>query len=308
MPTMRLSRLLLGAVFLVAAQSPQALSEDRKFLSPLDVNALPSAEADRRYPYGPEPSQFADLRIPKGAGPFPVVIVIHGGCWRARFATVQNSAALADALRDEGYATWNIDHRNIDQIGGGWPGTFQDVAKAVDNLRVAAQDYSLDLGRVIALGHWTGGHLALWAAGRSRLPEGSVLSSASPLALRGAVAFGGIGDLDIARGHLDKICRGDVIDQLMGGSPAAVGANYALGSPVELLPLGVPQVLINGTEDIAVPLEFAHAYAKLATEKGDTASVVVVEGAGHHEYMAPGYMTWPHIKKVVRQLLGPPTP
>ena len=112
-----------------------------QFLRPRDVDALPSRAADARIAYGTDSLQFGDLRVPAGRGPFPVAVVIHGGCWQHNFASLQNTAALSDALRDAGVATWNVEYRRSDNPGGGWPGTFLDVAVATDSLRSIATRY-----------------------------------------------------------------------------------------------------------------------------------------------------------------------
>lgn len=105
-------------------------------LRPRDIDRLPSRDADARISYDTrDPLQFGELRLPKGPGPFPVAIVIHGGCWVSKFATLQNTAALADGLRDAGVATWNVEYRRLDNPGGGWPGTFADVAAAAITFR-----------------------------------------------------------------------------------------------------------------------------------------------------------------------------
>ncbi len=106
---------------------------------------------------------------------------MHGGCWVHGYAAAQNSAALADALRDAGLATWNVEYRRRDNPGGGWPGTFLDVAHAADSLRALASRYPLDLTRVVATGHSAGGQLALWLAARPKIPVGSPLHTANPL-------------------------------------------------------------------------------------------------------------------------------
>ena len=118
---------------------------------------LPSKPADARIAYGADSLQFGELRLPNGKGPFPVAIVIHGGCWVHGYAAANNAAPIADALRDAGVATWNIEYRRRDNPGGGWPGTFLDVASAADSLRSIATRYPLDLSRVIAIGHSAGG-------------------------------------------------------------------------------------------------------------------------------------------------------
>ena len=291
--------LLFWVVFLTAT-----LAVPGQFLEPSDVNALPSKPADHRIAYGSEPLQFADLRLPAGRGPHPVAIVIHGGCWVSQFADVQNTAALADALRDAGVATWNIEYRRTDNPGGGWPGTFLDVARAADHLREISTKYNLDSKRVVAIGHSAGGHLALWLAARHRLTEDSTLYVKEPLRLHGAIVLGGLGDLKASRAHLQGVCGGqDVVAALLGGTPDQVPDHYRQGSPAELVPLGIPQVFITGAQDRVIPPEFAEAYEELAQRAGDKVRHIVVENAAHHEYNAPTSTTWPVVRDSVLSLV-----
>jgi len=288
----------LIAMLLPAGSSAQ-------LLRPGDIDKLPSKAADQRIAYGSEPLQFADLRLPPGKGPHPVAIILHGGCWVSKFADLQNTAAQADALRDAGVATWNVEYRRNDDPGGGWPGTFHDVARAADHLREIAGKYNLDLKRVVAVGHSAGGHLALWLAARGRLPKTSELYSPRPLALAGVVVNGGPGDLEAAREHMKSPCGSDVISALMGGTEKDVPQRYAQGSPVRLLPLGVPQIFLTGEHDQVVPANFADNYGAQARTAGDRVQHEVIGGAGHHEYNAPNSVAFPAVKRAVLLLLEP---
>lgn len=296
--------LLLASSWLPATGAEAA--SQTKYLRPADINALPSKPADARIHYGPDKMEFADLRLPRGPGPFPVAIVLHGGCWVSKFAGLQNTAALADALRDAGIATWNVEYRAEDNPGGGWPGTFADAARAADKLRDIAAQYSLDTTRVIAVGHSAGGHLALWLAARHRLPTSSPLYVEDPLQLRGVVILGGVADLAAFRDFGKTPCEGDVVGKLLGGGPDRVPGRYRQASPAEMLPLGVPQILIEGAEDETVPARFARAYAAAARRAGDKVRVIIVANSAHHEYNAPGAPPWPYIKQAVFSLLGIP--
>ena len=295
-----LSRVITAALLSVVASVSVVAAQQG--LRPADVDKLPSKPADVKIPYGDDPLQFGELRLPKGTGPFPVAVVIHGGCWVSNFATLQNTAALADALRDAGIATWNIEYRRLDNPGGGWPGTFADVASGTDKLREIAKAHPLDLSRVVTVGHSAGAHLALWAAARSRLPKGSALYRENPLPLRAAVALGGPGDLKGFYEYAARICGSNVIDSLMGGTPAAVADRYAQGSPAELLPLGVRQVLIVGVRDGVMPPPARAAYAAAATKAGDRVEIIEVPG-GHFEVIAPRSEAWPTVRDTVRALV-----
>ena len=170
-------------------------------------------------------------------------------------------------------------------------------------MRTIAKEYPLDLTRVVTIGHSVGGHLALWAAARSRLPEGSPLHRDDPLPLRAAIALGGPGDLRDFHGYAQKICGAEnVIEKLMGGAPDAVKDRYAQASPVELLPLGVHQVLIVGADDGVMPGTAREKYEAAAKRAGDTVEVVVVPG-GHFEVIAPTSTAWPIVRNRIVQLL-----
>lgn len=281
-------------------------SDNHPFITPDVVNAQPSKPADVRSPYGPAPSQFGELRLPTGNGPHPVAVVLHGGCWLSLYADLHNADALADALRDEGIATWNVEYRCVDQEGGGWPGTFLDAGRATDHLRTLAADHDLNLDRIISIGHSAGGHLALWTAARHRLPRNSPLWTSDPLPLRGAVVLAGPGDLKRFTPHADAECRQGVVSELLGGpgvSLEEMEERYRCGSPAELLPLGVRQVLISPEHDWVVPPELGEAYVETARDAGDDIEHLVVPDAGHHEPMVPGSVTWPAVLRSVRALL-----
>lgn len=281
-------------------------SDNHPFVTPDVVNALPSKPADVRSAYGPAPAQFGELRLPKGNGPHPVAVVLHGGCWLSLYADLHNADALADALRDEGIATWNVEYRCVDQDGGGWPGTFLDVGRATDHLRTLAADHNLDLDRVITIGHSAGGHLALWTAVRHRLPTTSPLWTADPLPLRGIVVLGGPGDLKRFTPHADAECRQGVVTELLGGTGVSsdkLEERFRFGSPVQMLPLGVRQVMISAEHDWVVPPNLGAAYAEAARNAGDDIEHIIIRDAGHHEFMVPGSVTWPAVRQVVHSLL-----
>ncbi len=281
-------------------------SDNHPFVTPDVVNALPSKPADVRSAYGSAPAQFGELRLPQEAGPHPVAVVLHGGCWLSLYANLRNADALADALRDEGIATWNVEYRCVDQEGGGWPGTFLDAGRATDHLRTLAVEHDLDLDRVITIGHSAGGHLALWTAARHRLPRKSPLLTADPLPLRGTVVLGGPGDLKRFTPQADAECRQGVVEELLGGpgvSPDKMEKRYGCSSPVELLPLGVRQVMISSEHDWVVPPELGQAYAERARAAGDDIEHLVIPNAGHHELMVPGSVAWPVVLRTVQSLL-----
>jgi acetyl esterase/lipase len=216
---------------------------------------------------------------------------------------VENTAPLADALRDAGVATWNVEYRRLGNPGGGWPGTFLDVAAAADYVSDLAARYPLDRARVVAVGHSAGAHLALWLAARSRLGPGSELYTNSPLHLRGVVALAGPGDLRDFTTYASEVCGSAVVEALLGGNPRAVPDRFAQASPAELLPLRVPQILVVGSDDRLMPGRARDAYVAAARTAGDRAESIVVPGAGHFEVIAPVSTAWPTVRDTVLQLV-----
>jgi acetyl esterase/lipase len=264
-----------------------------------DLARLPQPPADHLIAYGSGPLQVAELRLPKGAGPHPIVILVHGGCWEAPWA-MDHVRALAAALTAEGWATWSLEYRRLGDPGGGWPGTLEDVARGADHLRSVAASHRLDLARVVALGHSAGGQLALWLAGRPRLAADSPLRGAAPLSLRGVVSLAGVTDL--RAGAEAQVC-GDAIPGLLGGPPAARADRVRQASPIELLPLGVPQRLVCGALDTLVPNELSLRYEAAGRSAGDSVALEVVPGVGHFELVDPKSPAWPAVKAAVAALL-----
>jgi acetyl esterase/lipase len=266
-----------------------------------DILGLPHPEPDERIRYGDDALQFGELRLPRGAGPHPLAIVLHGGCWRARY-DVAHTRSFSDALRQHGIATWSLEYRRVGNDGGGWPGTFLDVAAGADHLRELAASHALDLARVVAVGHSAGGHLALWLAARSRLDrESEIRGGSEPLPLAGVVSLAGVTDL--ARAVREKVCD-TMAAELVGGRPEDLAPRFAEASPIERLPLGVPQRLVTGSLDAVVPPAFGEDYAAKARARGDDATHERIGGAGHFEVIAPGTEAFRSVSKAIRGLLG----
>jgi len=283
-------------VLLIALVAVMPTPEPQRSRTFTEVAAMPSRPADARVTYGSAPEQFGELRVPVGPGPHPVVVLIHGGCWRAEY-DIAHIAPLATGLRDDGFAVWAIEYRRVGSPGGGWPGTFLDVGAAIDHLRTLARSHPLDLSRVVVAGHSAGGHLALWSASRGLLPRASPIASPDPLLPRGVVSIAGI--TDVAAYASPNGC-GSAVVPLMGGAPDAVADRYAQVSPVTLVP-PVPVQLIVGTADTIVPRVQSDAFVKAA---GDRATVRLVEGAGHFDLIAPDREAWATLRDAVRAVIS----
>jgi acetyl esterase/lipase len=273
-------------------------------MEPGELEKLPARPADYRIKYGEAPSQFGDLRVPPEKGLHPVVVLIHGGCWEQRYASLRDLAAMGDALKAEGIASWNVEYRRIGEPGGGWPGTFLDVGAAIDKLRSLAKNYHLDLSRVVVLGHSAGGQLAHWSGGRSRLSPTSPVYAPHPLKPRSIINLAGRMDMSAGIEDYEKLCRDRVVHDLLGGSPASVPQRYHDASPIDLLPLHIPQVLIWGDHENFVPVPLLRSYVSAARRAGDHVEIISIPNAGHFEAASPQSAAWPHVLRAIEDALG----
>lgn len=247
-----------------------------------DILTVAPGEAGERIAYGCDPNQFGELRLPKGDGPHPVVMFIHGGFWRAKY-DLAHVRHLCVAIAGAGLAVWSVEYRRVGQPGGGCPGTLDDIRAAALRIRDIP---GLDLERVLVVGHSAGGHLALW------------LAAQETIALKGVVALGAVSDL--RRGHALNLGDGAVRD-FVGGGPEECGERYAEASPMDLLPIGVPQVLVHGTEDAVVPFALSERFV----EASGNAELVALPGAGHLGVIDPLAEEWGVVLRSIVRAMPP---
>lgn len=273
----RMVRPLLALLLLGTAVPALAQGGSRAVLNLAKTRVAAPALVAR---YGQDPLQKGELRLPTGKGPFPVAVVIHGGCWNAQMEDWQGTAPLAEALAARGIATWNIEYRRTGNPGGGYPGTFEDVAAATDYLATLAKTQPLDLARVAVIGHSSGAHLALWVASRPRL--GAPIAGAMAVKPVTAVAIDGPGTLAPFVGIDAEICGAPAIVPFMGGTPVEKPAAYVLASPQDHLPLGVHQLIVLGA--LGMMME---PYTQAALASGDTVVKLAPGGADHFNIITP---------------------
>lgn len=259
------------------------------YRSALDHLIHRNAMEVQAYSYGPLDDQVADLRLPDGPGPHRVAVLLHGGFWRDHW-TRDIMEGLAVDLTRRGWATWNLEYRRVEGAGG-WKATLDDVGSGIDHLETVRLDHFLDLENVAAIGHSAGGQLALWAAGRS----------AAKVSLGAAVGLAPVSDL--TAGFAAGIGDGAVAS-FIGRTPSDGADRYAAASPAELLPLGVPQVIIHGTADDAVPVSMSESYTKAAVAAGDNVKYHELPGVDHMSLIDPNHEAWALTVSELDALLG----
>ncbi|MEU0471165.1 alpha/beta hydrolase [Streptomyces olivaceus] len=258
----------------------------------------PAVDPDGTAAYGELPDQVVDFYAPRGAGgpggAAPVVVVLHGGSWRAPYDR-RHISPFAGFLAQRGFAVASVEYRRGargpggeeagEPVAGRWPDTFDDVAAAVDALPELVRRHlpGADVRRMVLTGHSAGGHLALWAASRHVLPADAAWRTDRPAPLRGVVALAPIADFEVA----DKlgVCGG-AARQLLG-SETLFAERRPYADPALLLPTGIATTLVQGRADVDVPQAVADAYADAAAKAGEVVGVTMLEDVGHYPLIDP---------------------
>lgn len=251
--------------------------------------------------YGEDSHQFGMLYVPEISPPnengFPVIILIHGGFWKAQY-DLKPLDPLAQAFVQLGFAVWNIEYRCIGS-GGGFPETLQDVASAAEYLKTISHQYNLDLSAIMTVGHSAGGHLALWLAARPNIRVDSVLFQSNPIHIFAVVSLAGVADLnDAAHRNFSE----GIVLKFMGGSAANLPLEYQAASPHALLPLNIPQWHIVGENDTDVPCAYIQQYVNYA-KLYDVTFLDIVANLDHMSLIDPESKAWEFIKNAVLSLL-----
>ncbi|OKJ32218.1 MULTISPECIES: alpha/beta hydrolase [unclassified Streptomyces] len=254
----------------------------------------PPVAPDASAAYGNHPDQVIDFYAPRdGRTGAPVVVVLHGGAWRAPYDR-RHMSPFADFLARRGFAVASVEYRRGGEIpqqrgdgpvAGRWPETFDDVAAAMDALPalLARELPEADVRRIVLTGHSAGGHLALWAAARHVLPVGSPWRLPAPPPLRGVVALAPIADFTRAV-ELD-VCSGAVGQFLGREEEFEERSRHA--DPAVLLPTGIATVVVQGTTDRDVPQPVAEAFVDAAARAGETVGLTLLPEVGHFPLIDP---------------------
>ena len=296
-----MSTALLSVLFVksvLAASHPMTLDE---------YMALRGPEPAAQIAYGAAPQQFVQLFEPAGGGPFPVVVLVHGGCFLSKYQGIRQMGDIAGALAADGIAVWNVEYRRADEFGGGYPGTFQDISAALRLLAENASRYHLDLNRFLVMGHSAGAYLAQWSAGRGNIPEWSPLHENNPIPIRTVIAAGDVGQgLRAPKTPGAKTDCGAPGEELLGTlSAARTDANLDVGVD-QLRPNGSHTVFVAGESDKYAPISELRAYAVQIKKMHDSAEVVVLPGASHFDEIAASSPAWRQLRPVIRSALSLP--
>lgn len=261
-----------------------------------DLLDQPKPVADATISYGDDPLQLIDVWIPKGDLPHRAVIMIHGGCWQSDIAERDIMNYIADDLRQAGIGVWNIEYRGVDRPGGGYPGSYLDVAKAADLFGSKGAQYGFSDRKLVVIGHSAGGHLALWLAMRPDLPLNADIRGSDPIKIDAAISQGGLPDLRDGAQRKGHPCGTDAPGTMSGGK-------WRWSSPPEM-PIGsAQQFLFNNDRDQIAPPGFANGYQAQMAAQGKAIQTIVTPDEGHVELIAPRSKSWAAQKAKILQLL-----
>lgn len=258
-------------------------------MSAEEILSKPQPPSDERIAYGADPNQFLDVRLPRTKPPYPVLLNIHGGYWRAKY-DLAHAGHLCQALRAAGIATFNLEYRRVGNAGGGWPGTFEDVRAAHRFLRQQQSRFHLDIDRFVIMGHSAGAQLAFCLA-------------AHETSVRNVISLAGVVDLKKAFAlHLSN----DAVAEFLGGKPEAVPEHYREADPMELSIPHARQWLIHGADDDTVPPEFSRNYFTQKKKAPEKVELLEIPHAGHFDLIDPAAEAFRRVARAVWASLGRP--
>ncbi|WP_405163160.1 alpha/beta hydrolase [Nocardia sp. NBC_01499] len=277
----------MATVLAIVAVIVGNTATERAFPAAITSDTAPAGpDTPLRIGYGTSPDTFGDLYLPAtGAGPYPVVVLIHGGGW-SQNRTLDHVGPLASSLAQAGAAVWNIEYRRIDGAGG-WPVTLTDVDDAVQALATVVSQRSgnrIDLQRVHLAGHSAGAQLAAWVAGRRIDAKGTTAA----VHIRSVTLMAGVLDLVFAVNN----GRDAYVRKLLGGLPDEVPDRYRMASPIEHLPSGIRISALHGDRDHVVSPEQSRRYVAAAQRASATADLRILDGIGHGEFADANSRAW----------------
>ncbi|TCP45831.1 acetyl esterase/lipase [Tamaricihabitans halophyticus] len=227
---------------------------DRSILS------RPGPAPDSTMRYGDDTDQVVDVWY--GDTEKPVVVLIHGGFWRARYDRL-HVRPMATAIRERGWPVAALEYR---RIGGQPEASTDDVRRALDTATAR-----VDGNGAVIMGHSAGGQLALWAA-----------AVCPPAGLLNTIALAPVADL--VHAHEAKLGDGAVAAFL--GEPPNRRPDL---DPARMAAPASRVVLIHGESDTSVPVQISESYQRAHPE----AELVVIPAIGHFELIDPDSVAWP---------------
>lgn len=226
-------------------------------------------------------SLVADLYLPKGKGPFPAILFLHGGGWRN--GTRKQLRRQAALMAQHGFVGFAIEYRLAPKHP--YPAGLEDAKAGVRWLRHHAKEYDIDPNRIAAVGSSAGGHLAAMLGVESiLLPSSRRTRDKDDASVQAVVAFNGIFDIS-------AMPPSTMVSDFLGAECAAAPQRCAEASPISNVHPGLPPFLIlHGTADKTAPYSQALAFTQLLKQNHDAAEIFTADGAPHSFWAQPKWL------------------
>lgn len=213
-------------------------------------------------PAGWPQALLADLYVPRGEGPWPVLLLIHGGGWES--GDREQVESLAERLARRGFGVFNITYRLAPAHRH--PAQLDDVRQALHWLHANATTHRLDPQRIGAWGYSAGAHLAALLATHP---------GADGLRLQAVVAGGIPSDLT-------KFPGGKLVPQFLGTSLQEDPETFREASPFHHISADdPPHFIYHGGYDLLVPVDHAEDYHAALLAAGVQSELFILRGRGH---------------------------
>jgi acetyl esterase/lipase len=270
-PSCRFAVVLTAFVFLVPAKT--AFSAD----PPIPEGVIFQKEIEYSNPDDVH-LQLNMARPKTGEGPFPAVVCIHGGGFRAGHRDGYNGLCLK--LAEHGYVAVTVSYRLAPKYQ--FPAAVHDTKAAVRWLRAHAKDYKVDPGRIGTTGGSAGGHLAQFLGVTADVPMFEGDGGNSGVSSHVACVVNVYGPSDFTKSYGKSVDAAEVLPLFLGGNLDTARHQHIVSSPLYwVTPNAAPTLCIHGTEDKYV----AHEQAVWLIDKLKAADVeaelLTLPGAGH---------------------------
>jgi acetyl esterase/lipase len=255
----------------------------------------PSKKSDLRFYYGNDKSQFADLYIPNGKGPFPVVIGIHGGWWRSEY-DLSTHSHLCNWFKDHGIAAWNIEYRRVNKHRSAWPFCGEDIIKAINYLDILGSNFNLDLENCCIIGFSAGSQLATWVTHKYSA-DNNIIN----ITIKKTISLAGAVDLDMC----DKLQLSNYsVRDFFGIDFKPSIKLLAQACPSHLGRSTVPIHIFHGLFDTSIPACVSKSYFQKLVNNNSNCELKIFTNATHFQLIDPNSPYWPDIYDVVFSALN----
>lgn len=219
-----------------------------------------------------------NMARPKGDGPFPAVVCIHGGGFRA--GKRESYDALTIKLAERGYVAVTVSYRLAPKYP--FPAAIHDTKAAVRWLRAHAKQYHIDPDRIGATGGSAGGHLAQFLGVTADVKEFEGTGGHPEQSSKVRCVVNVYGPSDFTKSYGKSVDAAEVLPLFLGGNVEKARALHIKASPLYwVTPNAAPTLFIHGTEDKYVHVEQAEwIHDKLKASSVET-ELLKLAGAGH---------------------------